>query len=449
MDAAKADARLSDVIAALTYALDITDGQPLGHAVRTCLIGMRIADELALELDDRSALFYGLLLKDAGCSSNAARIAALFGTSDLTAKSDVKRINHSKLSESLRYVVRNTDGVRSLLRVLKSGAGTHGEMTAIRCERGAQIAHMLELPAGASEAIYAVDEHWDGKGHPMGLAGEEIPLLARVLCLSQTVDVFLTHSGLAAALEMATERSGSWFDPALVRTLGSLEHDTAFWESLRGDDVHRRVAELEPQELVAPADEARLDRVAEAFARVIDAKSPFTFRHSERVASIAVAIAGELGCSRDELRDMRRAGLLHDIGKLSVSSLILDKPGALTDEEFAAVRKHPALSGEILRRVGPFAQLADVAAAHHERLDGSGYPAGLRGQELTQPMRILAVADVFEALTADRPYRSAMPAPDALELMRRDAGRMLCADALAALERTLNRSGTEALPAAA
>jgi len=410
---------------------------------------MRLADELSLELEDRTALFYGLLLKDAGCSSNAAKVAALYGSDDQAAKANVKLVNHSNIREAVAYIVRNTGGLRSLVRVMRAGPKVARELTAIRCERGAQIANMLDLPRGVGEAIYAVDEHWDGKGHPVGLAGEEIPLLARILGLAQTVEVFTTRHGLDAALAMAAERSGSWFDPALVSALSGFAGDEQFWVGLRVDDVHRRVAELEPGELPLPADDDRLDRVSEAFARVIDAKSPYTFNHSEHVAEIAVGIGRELGFAPGALRDLRRAGLLHDIGKLSISSRILDKPGSLTDEEFAAVRLHPGLSGQILGRVRAFAGLAEVAAAHHERLDGTGYPLGLRADTLTVPMRVLAVADVFEALTAERPYRAAMPTEVALELMRRDAGIALCADAFAALERSVSAAAGRPLQVAA
>jgi putative nucleotidyltransferase with HDIG domain len=430
------DLRLSEVLAALSYALDITEGQPAGHALRTCLIGMRLAEEVALEIDDRAALFYALLLKDAGCSSNAAKISSLFGADDLTAKRNVKTVNHSYLPEALGYVLRNASSKRDLVRVLRAGPKTAGQVIAIRCERGAEIARMLEMPEETAAAIRALDEHWDGKGHPDGLAGEEIPLLGRIICLAQTAEVFFASLGSDAAVDMALERTGRWFDPTLVRVLASLREDGRFWASL-GPGARTSVAELEPEDRLVLADEARLDRVAEAFARVIDAKSPYTYRHSERVAEIAVSTAGALGFTRSALRDLRRAALLHDIGKLGVSNRVLDKPGKLTNEEFAAIRRHPEWTEQILRRVSRFDEIASVAAAHHEKLDGSGYHRGLRGDVLGRSARILAVADIFEAMTAERPYRAAMPVEQALDLMREDVGAKLCPDAFAALTSAL------------
>jgi putative nucleotidyltransferase with HDIG domain len=166
---------------------------------------------------------------------------------------------------------------------------------------------------------------------------------------------------------------------------------------------------------------------------VIDAKSPFTYRHSERVAEIAVSAGEALGLTPLALRDLRRAALLHDIGKLGVSNRTLDKPGRLTVEELAVVRRHPEWTEEILGRVSRFDELAAVAAAHHERLDGSGYHRGVRGRALGRGARILAVADVFEAMTAERPYRAALPVEQALELMEREVPAKLCPDAFAAL----------------
>jgi HD-GYP domain-containing protein (c-di-GMP phosphodiesterase class II) len=430
------DLRLSEILAALSYALDITDGQPAGHTVRTCLIGMRLANDVGLEADDRAALFYALLLKDAGCSSNAAKVSVLYGADDFTAKRNVKMVNHSYLPEALGYILRNVGSKRDLVRVLRAGSKTARQLTEIRCERGAEIARMLEMPEKTAAAVRALDEHWDGKGYPDGLAGEEIPLLGRVVCLAQTTEVFFTSFGPDAAVDMAFERTGTWFDPELVRALASLREDGRFWASL-GANARVHVGALEPTERLVLADEARLDAVAEAFASVIDAKSPYTHRHSERVAEIAVSTGAALGLGPAALRDLRRAALLHDIGKLGVSNLILDKPGELTGAELAAVQRHPEWTEQILRRVSRFDELASAAAAHHEKLDGSGYHRGLRGDALGQSARILAVADIFEAMTAQRPYRAAMPAEQALALMRDDVRTKLCPDAVAALSGAL------------
>ena len=176
------------------------------------------------------------------------------------------------------------------------------------------------------------------------------------------------------------------------------------------------------------ADEARLDDVAEAFAKVIDAKSPWTYRHSNGVADIASVVGERLGLGVPARRELRRAALLHDLGKLGVSNLILDKPAKLTETEWAAMRRHPAHTLEILTRVGCFRHLAAAAAAHHERLDGRGYHLGLEAGSIALEARILCAADICDALRASRPYRAGLPVERVLEIMGREAGHGLDLD---------------------
>jgi putative nucleotidyltransferase with HDIG domain len=438
--------RMSELIAAMTVALDLTTGQPEGHSIRTCLIGMRLAECLQLSPEDRSALYYALLLKDAGCSSNAAKMSYLFHADDHLVKRQGKLVDWSQPKEALRYTWNYTAPGKSLLEKLmclaalaREGVDAGRKIVEVRCERGAAIARRLGLPEATAEAIASLDEHYNGKGHPRGLVGEEIPLLARVLCLAQTVEVFFTTYGLEAAMDVAHQRRGEWFDPQLVGALQSLREDTSFWTLLASGDVLTEINHYEPAEVAMMADEDQIDRIAEAFASVVDAKSPWTFQHSTRVAEIAVGVAGELGCSTDMMRDIRRAALLHDLGKLGVSNLILDKPGKPTDEEFAEIRKHPDFLEQILRKVPAFSQLADVAAGHHERLDGRGYHRGKSGDEISWATRILTVADICEAMTAKRPYRDAIPWWKVQEVMERDCGSGICHDSFEALNRFQDR----------
>jgi HD-GYP domain-containing protein (c-di-GMP phosphodiesterase class II) len=433
---------LSGVIGALSYALDIAEGEPPGHAVRSCLIGMRLAAELDLPADERSDLFYALLLKDAGCSANSNRMAALFAADDRAAKATSKLVDWTDKRAAFVWSLRTVApraGLRRRIEVLR-GIRDEGEVTRkfmeARCDRGAEIARMLFLSEQTASAIRSLDEHWDGRGMPDGLRGEEIPLAARILCLAQTVEVFHANGGVKAARAMATRRRGRWFDPALVDAFLHFCGDRDFWAALESPDV----SEWEPPDFALVGDDARLDRIAEAFARVIDAKSPFTASHSERVAEIADGIAAVLRFEGDGRRILRRASLLHDIGKLAISNRILDKPGKLSDEEFLAIKTHPVHTLRILERAPCFAELADLAANHHEKLDGSGYPRGLRADDLDLPMRVLAVADVYEALTADRPYRGPLPIEEALAIIDRDVPGRLDADVRNALEVHVGRA---------
>jgi putative nucleotidyltransferase with HDIG domain len=281
---------------------------------------------------------------------------------------------------------------------------------------------MLGFSPAASEGVRALDEHWDGSGRPDGLQGEAIPLISRITCLAQTAEVFMSTDGPTAALAVVRARRGRWFDPRIADAFLSIGPDDPLWMRMADDTAAEVLRDMEPSGAMAFADEAGLDRVAEAFARVIDAKSPYTARHSIGVAAYAEAIGREAGFDPVRLRSLRRAGLLHDIGKLGVSNRILDKPDKLTDAEFAQVRLHPLHTFQILSQITPFADLAEAAAAHHERLDGRGYHRGVGAEHLSAEARILAVADVFDALTADRPYRGALEPEVAFEILWKDAG---------------------------
>ena len=224
------------------------------------------------------------------------------------------------------------------------------------------------------------------------------------------MEIFHAKGGVDDAYAVAVRRSGRWFDPDLVKALGAFRRDTAFWASLAEPDLTR----WEPEDQMLTVDAEREIQIATAFAAIVDAKSPWTYFHSDRTSLIATNVGAALGLDAAELGALRRVGLLHDIGKLAVSNRILDKPGKLTEAEFARIKEHPLFTRWVLERVSCFEALAPVATAHHERLDGSGYPHGLRAEDLTMPMRVLAVADVYEALTAERPYRHALAEDDAL-----------------------------------
>jgi putative nucleotidyltransferase with HDIG domain len=436
--------RLSEVLAGLSYALDLTEGQRAGHSVRSCLIGMRIGGEIGLGSDELSSLFYALLMKDLGCSSNAARFAALFGSNDHDLKADLKSVNWSRAIESFRFVARNAapgqPRLRRLWRLLAIMArGPEGarEVVRTRCERGADIARLLELSSATEDAIRALDEHWDGNGQPYGKKGRDIPLLGRVLGLAQTVEVFFSTHGVETAYHMAAARRGTWFDPNLVDALFAFRADHLFWQDVASGDNLQDLKFIEPSDRILHASEEKLDLVAEAFARVIDAKSPWTYQHSNGVAQIAVSIGSRLGFSARELRSLRQGALLHDLGKLGVSSLILDKPGRLTEAELQVMRRHPEHTAGILARVSCFHHLAETAASHHERLDGNGYHRGLRSAQLSQQARILCVADICDALRSSRPYRPGMNPEQVLEVMGREVGHGLDPDCFAAMRGVL------------
>ena len=434
---------LSELLGALSHALDMTEGQPPGHCLRATWIGLAIGQALGLPDAELRELYYTVMMKDLGCSSNAARLCQLYLSDDLGLKRDFKTVSDS-LPKVLGFVFAHTglnaglaERFKAVLNILQNGGAIVDDLIQTRCQRGAEIAARLRFPPAVCASIHALDEHWNGKGRPDHLAGPAIPLYARVALLAQVADVFHTAAGPAAAMAEIRSRTGTWFDPAIAAAFERVAATPGFWEVLGSDTVEAAVLALEPAQSPIVVDEAYLDDIARAFAQVIDAKSPFTSGHSERVAVYADMVAAELGLDARRRRWLRRAALLHDVGKLGVSNAILDKNGKLDDEEWRAMRAHALLSETILARVPAFHDMARIGGGHHERLDGRGYPRGLAADAIALETRIVSVADVFDALTADRPYRKAMPLEKALGIMRADLGSAFDPICFAALERAL------------
>ena len=435
--------RLAEVLSALTYALDITEGQPEGHSVRCCWIGLLIAEELKLDDQQTWELYYTLLLKDLGCSSNAARICELYLADDLSFKKDFKLVNGS-LPQALRFVMSHTglqagmaERFRAIINIFQNGGEISCELIETRCTRGADIARTMRFSEAVAQGIHDLDEHWDGSGKPEGKMGSNISLYARIALLAQVVDIFRLSGGEDAAHKEIENRSGTWFDPMLVKAFRAVAARPSFWDAMNGEDLREMILDLEPQNAAINFDEDYLDDIAAGFAQVVDAKSPFTKGHSERVALYSDMIAEEMKLDMPHRRWLKRAALLHDIGKLGVSNSILDKPSKLDDAEWVAMRRHAAETETILSRISVFKHMAPVAAAHHERLDGKGYPKNLKADDIAFESRILAVSDIFDALSADRPYRAAMPMAKALSIMSEEEGIAIDANCFAALKRAL------------
>ncbi len=437
------EVRLAELLGALCHALDMTEGQPQGHCIRCCWIGVSIGQEIGLEGVRLRELYYTLLLKDLGCSSNAARICQLYLTDDLTFKHDFKQIDGS-LPQALRFVLSHTglkaglaERFRAIINIFQNGGDIARELIERRCHRGADIARKMRFPESVALGIQNLDEHWDGGGKPTGARGTDIPLYAQIALMAQVVDVFCSSGRPEAAQREVKQRSGTWFNPVLAMAFERVAARASFWDTLGSQRLAQVIFALEPAQHSAPVDADYLDDIAAAFAQVIDSKSPYTHGHSERVTLFTDMIAEQLNFSPERRRWLKRAALLHDIGKLGVSNAILDKPGKLDSAEWEAMKKHAAYSEAILSRIAAFKDLAVIAGAHHERLDGNGYPRGLKGEEIASETRIISTADVFDALTAERPYRPAMPVSKALAIMAEGLGTATDPECFRALRRAL------------
>jgi putative nucleotidyltransferase with HDIG domain len=425
---------MSEIISAMSFALDLTEGAVPGHALRSCLLGMRIAAQLGLEEAELHDLYYALLLKDIGCSSNAARMCQIIGGDDRAVKAGVKLVDwtkpHKPNLNTLRLMWNNVlpDGtyaerIARIAKIARTQHSNNEEMITLRCDRGASIVRKIGLSRATSEAVRSLDEHWDGSGYPERLRGKAIPMLARIAAVAQHLDVFATETTTQNAINVLVERSGRWFDPELVRIAVALDRTDSLWQDCLASTPEQitrdAVLALEPgkrSQLAA----GQIDVICEAFSDVVDAKSPFTHRHSIGVANAAFAIATTMGLPVQRIQLVHRAALLHDIGKLRVPNSILDKPGKLTFEEFAVIKEHPLITQQILKRVGAFQEIAEIAGEHHEKLDGTGYPFRLSASELSLEARIIAVADVYAALSEERPYRERLDFTQVAAIMTKE-----------------------------
>ncbi len=442
------DISLPEVLSALSFALDLTEGAVPGHALRSCLFGMRLGARLGLTDAQMTNLYYALLLKDVGCSSNAARLCQIIGGGDeRRVKAGVKledwtRPDRPKLS-TLRLlwdtVLPEANPLARVAGIARIGLTQHRnneEVIKLRCDRGAHILRKLGLGDAAAEAVRGLDEHWDGTGYPECRIGEAIPIEARVLAVAQHLDVFASEKGTTAAMTVLRDRSRRWFDPELVRIAEYLDREGTLWFDALAitpeSETRRAVMDLAPA-AAGHLGAGDIDRICGAFADVVDAKSSFTYRHSLGVTGAAERIAAGLGLGNERQLLVHRAALLHDIGKLRVPNSILDKPGKLDRDEWQIVQEHPRLTREILARIHSFAELAVIAGAHHEKLDGTGYPDHLKGEQLPLEARLIAVADIYGALTEDRPYRPGMLPDQALAIIARDVPGKLDADCFQAL----------------
>lgn len=435
---------LAELISSLTVALDMTEGQPHEHSMRCCWIGMHIGERLNLSPPELHDLYFTLLLKDAGCSSNAARICELYATDDLIFKQRYKTVGTS-LTSAINFVLKNAGSgehwrkrISTTIDILKNGTDYAQELIQTRCTKGADVARELLFSENVAQGIKHLDEHWDGSGRPDGLKNDQIPLFSRIALLAQVMDVFQREHDLNSAFAELESRSGNWLDPNLVAISKQLKGSPDFIKALNAPSIVPFVLAMSPAQAMIPLDDDYFDRIVTAFGKIIDAKSPFTSGHSSRVAVFSTLIAEELNIDQEDRRWLKRAALLHDLGKLGVSNTILDKPGKLDDDEWAQIQNHAVFTREIIDKISPLKQFAKMAAAHHEKLDGTGYPDGLLADEISMMTRIITTADIFDAITAERPYRSAIPIPKTLEIMEESVGTAIDPVCFNALKVALN-----------
>jgi HD-GYP domain-containing protein (c-di-GMP phosphodiesterase class II)/DNA-binding CsgD family transcriptional regulator len=402
--------RLAELVAAFSLATDLGLGQPMEHLLRSWLIAARMGDRLGLESDGRQRLYYVATLAWAGCVADTPEVARWFGD-DIAFRRDSYGVDFAGLSKMGFALGHAALGSPPLKRVLVGvSLATTGRAAVERglishCITTAQMAERLGLADDVSVQLRQFFARWDGRGVPSGVAGDDIALPVRLFHLADVIEVAHRTRGVGAAIELARARRGTQLDPAIVDAFCG-----AAAEVLEGLDAVPDWGTLIEQEpgLELRLTEDELDVALQAVADFTDLRSAVRAGHSRAVAELSSRAAELFGLPQDEVRNLRRAGLVHDLGMHGIPATILDKPGPLSATESERMRIHAYYTERMLARPPALARIGGVASKANERLDGSGYHRGLPGTAISAAARILAAADAFQAMTEPRSFRQSL-----------------------------------------
>jgi HD-GYP domain-containing protein (c-di-GMP phosphodiesterase class II) len=417
--------RLADLISALSQVTDLGMGQPPEDAIRSCLLATSLARRIDLGEPDVVDIYYTTLLQHVGCTAYAHETAALFGGDDIAVRAGGAKVYFGSPREELSFLLFELGGgakplsrARAVIAAISKGKRFDEELTRSNCEVAIHVTRRLGLGSGVQRGLDEIYERWDGKGNPRKLSGEDIAVPARFAQVASQAVLFGRLGGPELALEVTRRRAGTTLDPSVAGAF--LRHGSELLAEIAFADASVAVIEAEPEPR-RWVPEPRLDEVARAFADLVDLKSPFMHGHSTGVAGLAEAAAVNLGLPQTDKVRVRRAGLLHDLGRTGVPNGIWDKPGPLTASEWEQVRLHPYHSERILSRSSALAPLASLAGMHHERQDGSGYHRQAKATTIPTNARLLAAADAYQAMTQERPHRAALTPGAAAEQLNHEA----------------------------
>jgi len=419
---------LAELVSTLSVASDLGMGRPVERVLRQTVIAMRLADAAGVDPAVRAATYYTSLLTWVGCATDTSDLTVLFGEEE-ELFADTHEGDLTPMAMGM-FVVRHLGrGGPALRRVgmvgrfLATAGRSVQRVMQEHCVAAGDFADRLGLGDDVRTPLLHAFERWDGKGVPGKVGSEQVAPAIRLVHLADNVEAFHHAGGAAVAIAVARDRRGTQFDPDLVDCF--CEHADAILHKLSELSAWDEVIALDPS-LGAPMDDALFDEALAAFGDFADLKDPTRTGHSRSVAGLAGGAASFLGLPAADVTNVRRAGLLHDIGVIGVSSTVWMETGQWSMGQRERARTHPYLTERMLSRAPTLSRIGQIAALHHERLDGSGYPKGLTANALPIGARILAAADVYDALSQPRPHRPAVH-PDAARRVIRDevvAGRL-------------------------
>jgi len=416
--------RLAEAAGALSLATDLAMGQSLEHGLRTAMLALRTAQAMGLPEDDQVTVFYTGVLHFAGCTAESEIDARFFGD-EIVARPRMMTVAHGSRLEliamAMRVAHQDSAPLARAARMARTAFGGVAEFrrwAASHCD----VAHLLGARMGLSgqveQALRHLYERWDGNGMPGELRGPQIPLAVRLMQVAQDADVAWQRGGWELVRKTLAERAGSGLDPRAVEAFLSVGDRVC--EGLDAPSIwdDAMAAEPGPRPLLSGP---RLDSCLSAIADFADLKTMWTAGHSRGVADLAGRAGAVAGLAATEVLTLRRAGLVHDIGRVAVPVSIWAKPGPLARGEQEQVRLHAYHGERVLEACPGLHPLARLAGSHGERSDGSGYHRGSRAGELPAAAWLLAAADCYQAMREPRPHRPARSARAAADELWRDA----------------------------
>ncbi len=392
------------------------------HMLRSCVLGVRLSDEMGLPVAQRDRVFYATLLAWIGCHADSYELAKVFGD-DIGFRAGTYAVDKRGLPLMAFLLGRVAAAEPAFIRAprtlafLATGRNVMNELIRSHCLSAGTLARRVGIDDEVGRLLGYTFERWDGAGLPHGSRGQDIPVEIRIVHLVDTAEVYLREGGRVAAERMLRRRRGTQFDPDLVDVFCT--HADQLTAGVQGEDAWSVALAFAPPDRVV--DEAELDAMLVAMGDFVDLKSPYTAGHSRAVASLAEQAGACAGLDGSPRRALRRAGLVHDLGRMGVSNSIWDKAAPLSTSDRERIQLHPYLTERVLHRVSGLGDIARLAGAHHERLDGSGYPRGVGAADLGETQRILAAADSYQAWREPRPHRAALSAEEAAVRLRQQA----------------------------